>query len=539
MNVCLLYAEKDHMVRESYHDWNGITRDLGLATIFEAASREVVFKGGKVMYVSGEDAFLAETVKKVMRVPLHTKEEILFRQAILKDCAENRNMVETLLKITGELLEQWDKLGRKSKQGSSMDDVAKLLMDIKVMRLLVNGLCDVKSTLSDYAEHLKSDGLLSLYHRLEEAFTGDMEININQILENMSFFTDVSMDEVGKNVFKARRPQIVMNVTLGDGLKFDEFKLSEFATQVKNFVNPYGIVAKIQGFTNKVGKEGVDLEADATLIDQASQLERQTVGYVVSCCMSYLSEFNQFFDQLKFQLGFYRASMNLMDHMTRYGLKWCYPTPGDREDLSFRDLKEVVMSMEQDVEVIGNTCNEYGKMLMIVTGANQGGKSTFLRSIGIAQVLMQSGMTVAAESFCSGIFPGFFTHFTRREDSAMNSGRLDEELGRMDQIIKHLQPSSLLLLNESFASTTEKEGSEIVYDIIKALNEQGVKILTVTHLLSFAQKVYDESKSGDDTAIEFLSAERLENGTRTYHMVKHEPELTSFGLDLYRDIIGE
>ena len=114
------------------------------------------------------------------------------------------------------------------------------------------------------------------------------------------------------------------------------------------------------------------------------------------------------------------------------------------------------------------------KMLIIVTGANQGGKSTFLRSIGIAQVMMQCGLMVVAERYESGIFPSLFMHFTRREDSQMNSGRLDEELRRMDQIIRNLGPDSLILLNESFATTTEKDGSEICYDIIRALTEAGV-----------------------------------------------------------------
>jgi len=151
---------------------------------------------------------------------------------------------------------------------------------------------------------------------------------------------------------------------------------------------------------------------------------------------------------------------------------------------------------------------------------------------------MQCGMYVPAMRYESGIFPSFFTHFTRREDSQMNSGRLDEELQRMNQIIESLGKDSLVLLNESFATTTEKEGSVIAYDITKALVEANVKVLTVTHLLSFAQKVYEEVQNDPETTVEFLSAERLPDGTRTFRMVQHEPELTSFGMDLYEEIIG-
>jgi DNA mismatch repair ATPase MutS len=236
--------------------------------------------------------------------------------------------------------------------------------------------------------------------------------------------------------------------------------------------------------------------------------------------------------------------------MQRHKTEWCFPKVGDQESLSFTDLKEIVMTMKQKGETIGNDAALDGERLVIVTGANQGGKSTFLRSIGIAQVMMQCGLMVPAKRYQSGLYPNFFTHFTRREDSAMNSGRLDEELRRMDQIVSNLGENSLLLLNESFATTTEKEGSAIAYDILRALKEEGVRILTVTHLLSFAQRVYEEAGSKDNKGktemeaggtwsnVAFLSAQRLSDGTRTYKILPHAPEMTSFGLELYDEVLS-
>ena len=113
----------------------------------------------------------------------------------------------------------------------------------------------------------------------------------------------------------------------------------------------------------------------------------------------------------------------------------------------------------------------------------------------------------------------------------------------MNTIIEHLDDRSLILLNESFATTTEIDGSIIAYDIIKALNEAGVKIITVTHLLSFARKMYAESeetfKEKGHSDITFFCAERKSDGIRTYKMIQSVPELTSFGLDLYEDVIGK
>ena len=186
---------------------------------------------------------------------------------------------------------------------------------------------------------------------------------------------------------------------------------------------------------------------------------------------------------------------------------------------------------------VGNTGRLDDKQLVVITGANQGGKSTFLRSLGVAQIMMQCGLMVPAAKFRSSIRTSIYTHFTRREDSAMNSGRLDEELRRMDRIVNGLGKGSLVLLNESFATTTEKDGSAIAYGIVKALKEAGVKVYTVTHLLSFAQRMYEETK--DDESVVFLSAEHLDDGKRTFKMIPHAPELTSFGLELYDSVLGE
>ena len=117
----------------------------------------------------------------------------------------------------------------------------------------------------------------------------------------------------------------------------------------------------------------------------------------------------------------------------------------------------------------------------------------------------------------------------------MNSGRLVEELQRMDTIMHSITKDSILFLNESFATTTEKEGSVIAWDISKALYESGIRVLTVTHLLEYAKKCYEAKL---DHAV-FLSAERKESGERTYRIKVSEPEMTSYGLDLYETMIGK
>ncbi len=82
-------------------------------------------------------------------------------------------------------------------------------------------------------------------------------------------------------------------------------------------------------------------------------------------------------------------------------------------------------------------------------------------------------------------------HFRREEDASMKSGKLDEELARMSEMADHLVPNSMLLFNESFAATNEREGSEIAKQIVCALLQGQTKILYVTHLHEFARGCFE------------------------------------------------
>ena len=115
----------------------------------------------------------------------------------------------------------------------------------------------------------------------------------------------------------------------------------------------------------------------------------------------------------------------------------------------------------------------------------------------------------------------------------MNSGRLDEEMKRVNRIVDMVTDQSLILFNESFSSTTEKEGSQIAEHIIQAMYDSGVSVFMVTHLFAFASQMYAKNLQ----VARFLSAERKEDGTRTFKMIDHEPTETSYGLDLYAEII--
>ena len=537
MKVCLLYKDRERSDKEKYYDTESIIGDLGLKTLFLSAAKRLVFEDGKLKSVEKEDTYLMETLRNVMMIPLESAGEIKYRQEIVKDCISHEEFIRSLYMICSDVIKKWNTLGRGGREKLQQSNpVTRLTEDIKVLHLFSDSLSEIRALLSEQKD-LNSAGLSVFKNEFLKAYSADREEFVKNVLGDISFYTDGS-DEEDEGREQVVRPRIVMESGLEDGLKFSSLKLEEVSSRSEKFYKRGSAKYKFREFKNSLTPDSFSTVGDQNIDEQAQQLEFGIVSYIVEELKSELEEFRTFFDRLRFQSAFYLSTVQLKAQMERVGGEWCYPEVCDRNDLKFEELRELVMSMEHHVTVVGNSMYLENKDLVIITGANQGGKSTFLRSIGIAQVMMQCGLPVMAKSFSSGIFPNLFVHFTRREDSEMNSGRLDEELKRMSGIIDRIGDGSLVLLNESFATTTEKEGSVIAYDIIRALRESGVKILTVTHLLSFARRMHDETEGRPDSGVQFLSAERKEDGRRTFRMIPHAPELTSFGLDLYEEIVG-
>ena len=198
-------------------------------------------------------------------------------------------------------------------------------------------------------------------------------------------------------------------------------------------------------------------------------------------------------------------------------------------------LYDPALAIRLGSEVVPGDLDADGAALVVVTGANQGGKSTLLRAIGSAQVLAQAGLFAPARELRLELRPRVYVHFGREEDRRLRRGRLEEELERMRRIIERIQPGDLLLANESFASTNEAEGSAVAHGVFTALADAGVRVVAVTHLFELARGL--EALEREDTL--FLRAQRDEDGTRPFRVEPGSPQPTSFGRDLYLDIFGE
>ena len=288
---------------------------------------------------------------------------------------------------------------------------------------------------------------------------------------------------------------------------------------------------KAPGYTFQIANRD---EAGARAL---SEIQDRGLNLVANTLAQSVDHVVAFFVLLQTELAFFLGCANLHRLFSEQAVPICFPVPAaaGTHKLSCVDLRDTSLVLSLRGGVVGNDLNADGKTLSVITGANKGGKSVLLRSVGLAQLMMQCGMFVAAKSFRADMCRALFTHYKREEDVTLKRGKFEEELNRMSEIVDALMPDAMLLFNESFAATNEREGSEVARQIVHALHQARTKILYVTHLYDFARGLWEEKI--DNTI--FLRAERKSDGRRTFKMLPGEPLQTSFGMDLYTQIFTD
>lgn len=477
-----------------------LMQDLGLKTLFDAMAA-----GDKFLFGVAENAILAS---------LQKPEDILYRQGILADCMDNPATVREIYGIASEAIERereiWGWLLNKYPEGTLCRAVEVLELFLGILKRL-RGISDKQSA------QFCSEGFQRFFAMLTRELDDEYLAAIEDHLHRLAFHSGV-----------------LMSAGLGQGNKGANYVLHKTPEGKETWME------RIQAWVKEaIGRNGNNYVYEIADRDEAgfralSELRDRGISDVAIALAKSTDHILTFFQMVRVELGFFIGCLNLYDQLVHKGEPVCLPEPlpAKKPMLASRALYDVCLSLNMAPRVVGNDLSADDKVLVIITGANGGGKSTLLRSVGVAQLMMQSGMFVPAEFYRSSVCHGTFTHFKREEDVTMKSGKLDEELHRMSEIVDMVSPNSLVLLNESFASTNEREGSEIARQIIRAFLEMDIKVLYVTHLFDLAESFY---RTRTDAML-FLRAERLDDGRRTFRLVQGEPLPTSFGKDLYEQI---
>jgi hypothetical protein len=494
MKVLLMHPDRDFepAARPPAHEQE-LTQDLELGTLLAA--------------MAAGDRFVLDTVRTALLASLTDPDPIVYRQQILADCLEHPEMARALYAVAVDAIE-----GKKHAYffmfRASPDSI--LGNSVSVMDLFLGMLRRLRAVADQYAGAVRSPGLTRLFAMLADQLDDTYLKRVEEQLRELRFkhgtlaSAGLGRGNKGTGFVLRRQPQQGWRERIGIARAGYSFQIPE---------------------RDQAGAQA-QCELRGRGINPAANVLAQSADHVLG-----------FFEMLRVELAFYIGALNLHEALAGKGEPTCFPVPAAPGEpvLSARGLYDVCLTLNLDGRAVGNDVDADGQRLVMITGANQGGKSTFLRSVGLAQLMTQCGLFAPADRLRADLREGVFTHFTREEDAAMQSGKLDEELARMSVIADRITGGGLLLCNESFASTNEREGSQIARQIVGALTGAGVKVVFVTHLYDLAHGLYREQQGG---AL-FLRAERRSDGRRTFKLAEGEPLPTSYGEDLYRRVFAE
>ena len=164
----------------------------------------------------------------------------------------------------------------------------------------------------------------------------------------------------------------------------------------------------------------------------------------------------------------------------------------------------------------------------MLTGANRGGKTTLTQAIGQLFLLAQSGIRVPGQRFSFDPTDQVLTHFPADEDKTMDLGRLGEECRRFRDLYARLTPRSLLLLNETFSTTSFEEGYEIATDALKAILRRGARTIYNTHMHKLARELDTQINDPEATGQALSLVMETREGQPSFHARLAPPEGKSF-----------
>ena len=428
----------------------------------------------------------------------------------------------------------------------------------------VDCITKIKDTLS--AIDIKSEGLLKLKSNVESIYNDsgfpDLKKDIEETLEKARNLKSITL---GVNLDDMLRPKTVGVISLNDKHFSDSGLLKRFISKAQkqeelhhgvdvsgftafHYANPSNsnfaigkVIVGAQGDVHSLedsGLTGADPMSDA-LKKVVTDILKRTVNNLKSMLNRYTNISGYSFVELMPQIVFYIRFSELCDKIKKTGMPLCKAEATDRNsrNCDIKDLYNIKLAVKAlsdgDTDIVTNDFrfDESGR-IYILTGPNRGGKTTITQAVGLCFLLAQNGIYVPANAMTFSPCDNIFTHFPADENDTVDLGRLGEESKRMAEIFSEATKYSLLLLNESLATTNVAEGLYIAKDVVKSMRYLGVRSVFNTHMHELARSVNDinEAVVGDSKVESMVTG--VENGKRSFKIFIAPPQGVSYAKDI-------
>jgi DNA mismatch repair protein MutS len=445
----------------------------------------------------------------VFRFPLHDVRDVNFRQSLIKDLERSpvRSGVEAFL---GNLKRVRDCQSRVAKAYYRLQKEWWLLEAIELYATTVN---ELHRTLTQ--EEHASPGLAALTTHLTSYISGAVFTESTQRARELR-----------------RKLQSVRYTALIRGLRVDvrnEVDARDYGAEVMEVFDRFR-----QGEVSRYSfefQDGLEMNhVEAQILEGVAQLNRDLfneIGRYYDDHQAFVDTTVERFDR---EIQFYVSYLNYISPLKAAGLPFSYPSvTSPDQNSSVKDGFDLALAQklknESRVPILNSFEFKEAERILVVSGPNQGGKTTFARMVGQVHYLGALGYPIPCSSAQLALPGRIFTHFERQEQLQNLRGKLEDDIYRIHAILENATGESLVLINEMFTSTSLRDAVFLSKKVADLLLARGSRCVWVTFL--------DElSRIGPETVSMTSMVNDHDTAERTFKVVRRAADGHAYAMSI-------
>lgn len=494
--------------------------DLGLEILFETEMEE-----------KKERDFILEALRQLTC----DKEDIVYRQDIFEDLYNNERIVSELSSalIPLETLSEFQKF--RTVSSDSNRDLWSLINYLRELNVYIEAIETLRNAL---VCDIKSDGLSNLKNIINGIYNDSgfelLKTDIVNITDDISKIKSLTL---GVNLDEDLNPteviltsinekKVASDISIISG--FMEFVRSSAALNTGDFEMVHGM------------KKGALTERDSIMLDLTQNIEKALKGIIKKMQKTldkYVNTKGYQILNIVPELKMYIRFVELFKKLEGAGFCVCKPQIVDDDIVDLKNLYNIRLAynmLDCKEEMTYNDISfDKTHNIFILTGPNRGGKTILTQAVGQAVLFMILGAYVPGSYMRCNVIDGIFTHFPADENDTLSYGRLGEESIRIRGIVENIDSRCIVLLNETYATTSFSDGHFMARDLVKFLKHENIKCIYNTHIHELASEVDTLNKYDGDASVASLVM-GIEEGKRSYKAQIREPDNNSFANDIAR-----
>lgn len=422
----------------------------------------------------------------LMKVPKR-RETVQYRQAILRDFIRCSGLFEAFAEAAHKFYEMKNMIKFAFEREYTLYNVLKRLEESDV---IIKELFSLRSSL--YQHSIESVGLNNYRRMLDELLENDLFTSYIGDLKSIQAMKRVSGIKIGLNLDKDLSP----NEAIVMSFEEEPFKYSRGMKKVGRIVG-YGI-SELKKLPRRIFAPETTIPKED--LNELEKIIEPAMQQLIKFSDNFNSSLMEMFGDLGEELLLYEYATAAKKELEGMGYKTAQITFHNNMPVYMKGLYNMNLAYrlaeegKTDTMVMNDMSMDREGNILILTGANRGGKTTFTQAIGQIYWFGLLGMFIPASSVNIRMPDGLFIHFPIEEEETVLFGRLGEECKRFADIFRRMTSDSVLLMNESFSGTSHLESLTISKESLSAVQLLGATCLFNTHLHELALQV-DELNS--------------------------------------------